>query len=129
CGLGAAVFSLVLSSIVPIVPFLGASGAVLGVALAFARFFPDAEFLIFPLPMPIKAKWIVAFLVVMALVGGIGNFNDGIAHWAHLGGLAFGWLYFVVRGLAEGGESPRLPPMKPRVPVGATRRSDSGTDT
>ena len=52
CGVGGAVFSLALSSIMTVGPIVGASGAVLGVALAFAMYWPDAELIVFPLPGP-----------------------------------------------------------------------------
>jgi membrane associated rhomboid family serine protease len=55
CGIGAAVFSVGLSSFMSVGPFIGASGAVLGVAIAFALFWPDAELVIFPVPIPVKA--------------------------------------------------------------------------
>jgi membrane associated rhomboid family serine protease len=55
CGVGAAVFSLALSNITGVGPMVGASGAVLGVALAFAMYWPDAELIVFPLPVPIRA--------------------------------------------------------------------------
>ena len=56
CGIGAAVLSLALSGVLPsaAVPFAGASGAVLGVGVAFALLWPDAELLVFPLPTPIR---------------------------------------------------------------------------
>lgn len=121
CGMGAAVLSLLLAAMLPIAPFIGASGAVLGVALAYARFFPDAEIVLFPIPVPIKAKWLVVLFAVLAVFGAAGAGSGGIAHVAHLGGLLFGWLFFVVQRMARGGDPPRLPPMRPqavRVPAG-----------
>lgn len=122
CGVGAAVLSLVLASVLPITPFIGASGAVLGVALAYARFFPDAELLLFPIPVPIKAKWLVVLFAVMAIFGTMGAGSGSIAHVAHLGGLLFGWLFFVIQRVARGNDAPRFPPMRPRVTVPAGRR-------
>ncbi len=123
CGIGAAVLSLLLAPFLPVGPFIGASGAVLGVAFAFARFFPDAELLLFPIPVPIKAKWLVAGFAVMAALGALGVGGSGIANVAHLGGLLFGWLFFVVQGMMHPVDAPRFPPMRPRVPVSAGRRS------
>jgi membrane associated rhomboid family serine protease len=54
CGIGAAVLALGLSGLIPVHPFIGASGAVLGVALAYAMFWPDAELILFPLPIPLS---------------------------------------------------------------------------
>ena len=51
CGVGAAVFALGLSGVMAVSPFIGASGAVLGVALAFAMYWPDAELVVFPIPV------------------------------------------------------------------------------
>jgi membrane associated rhomboid family serine protease len=135
CGMGAAVLSLLLESFLPIAPFIGASGAVLGVALAFARFFPEAEIVLFPIPVPIKAKWLVVLFAMLAVFGAAGAGSGAIAHVAHLGGLLFGWLFFVVQRMARGDESPRLPPMRPqvvRVPAGhrdePTPRAEHGRE-
>src|ERR671916_2651986 len=62
CGVGAAVFCLALSGFMSVGPFVGASGALLGVALAFAMFWPDAELIVFPFPMPIRARTLVMIL-------------------------------------------------------------------
>ncbi|MES2123474.1 MAG: rhomboid family intramembrane serine protease [Gemmatimonadota bacterium] len=120
CGIGAALFSLALwySGFLPVSPFIGASGAVLGVAFAFARYQPDAELMIFPIPFPITARklvWLLAGLDVFgALLG-----SDNIAHFAHLGGLGAGWLFFALQNITQPGEPRRLPAMAPRVPVAA----------
>ncbi len=129
CGVGAALFSLLLATMMPIAPFIGASGAVLGVALAFAVFYPDAELLLFPIPFPIKAKWLVVGYVVLDIVGALGQ-PDGVAHIAHLGGVGAGWLWFALGRMARGEGGQRLPPMRPRVavPVGRRRPAPSGTE-
>jgi membrane associated rhomboid family serine protease len=93
CGLGGAALSLLIALFTPVAPFVGASGAVLGVALAFAMAWPDAPILIFPLPVPIKAKWLVLGLAVLDLMLALVGSSDHIAHFAHLGGLLFGFLY------------------------------------
>jgi len=118
CGIGAAAFSLALwfTGFLPVPAFIGASGAILGVAFAFAKYQPDAELLIFPLPFPIKAKrllWLLAGLDVLgALLG-----SDNVAHFAHLGGLGAGWLFFALQGIARPTEAPPLPMIRPRIPV------------
>jgi membrane associated rhomboid family serine protease len=101
CGVGAAVFSLLLAGIMPIGPFVGASGAVLGVAVAFAMFWPDAELIVFPLPVPIKARTLVMGLVALDLISSQLWPNDGIAHVAHVGGALFGYLFFRVQSLSR----------------------------
>jgi membrane associated rhomboid family serine protease len=110
CGVGAAVFSLLLASIMPVGPFVGASGAVLGVAVAFAWFWPEAELIVFPIPFPIKARTLVIGLVVFDVVASRLWPNDGIAHLAHLGGAIFGYLFFRMQMLSR-----RSPPQPSRT--------------
>jgi rhomboid family protein len=101
CGVGAAVFSLLLAGVMPVGAFVGASGAVLGVAVAFAVFWPDAELIVFPIPVPIKARTLVIGLVVLDIVGSQLWPNDGIAHIAHVGGALFGYLFFRIQSLSR----------------------------
>jgi membrane associated rhomboid family serine protease len=101
CGVGAAVFSLLLAGVMPIGAFVGASGAVLGVAVAFASFWPDAELIVFPIPIPIKARTLVIGLVALDFIGSRLWPNDGIAHIAHVGGALFGYLFFRVQSLSR----------------------------
>ena len=105
CGIGAAVFSLLLAGITPVGAFVGASGAVLGVAVAFAVFWPDAELVVFPIPVPIKARTLVIGLVALDLIASRLWPNDGIAHIAHVGGALFGYLFFRVQSLSRRGPS------------------------
>jgi membrane associated rhomboid family serine protease len=93
CGLGGAAFSFAVSFLTPVTPFVGASAAVFGVSLAFAMHWPDAPIYVFPLPVPVKAKWLVVFLATVNLVAAIGGASDGVAHLAHLGGFLFGFIY------------------------------------
>jgi membrane associated rhomboid family serine protease len=108
CGAGAAVFSLGLSNLMNVGPFVGASGAVLGVALAFAIYWPDAELVVFPIPVPIRARTLVALLVGLDVFFYFLTPGDGIAHLAHVGGVLFGYLYFRMQGLSR--RSPQPPP-------------------
>lgn len=71
---------------------VGASGAVYGILLAFGVTFPNERMFIFPLPVPIKAKYFVIGYAVLELFLGLGNQGDGVAHFAHLGGMVFAWL-------------------------------------
>lgn len=75
------------------VPTVGASGAVFGVLLAFGMLFPNTELvLLFP-PIPIKAKWFVLGYGVLELALGVVNrTGDNVAHFAHLGGMIFGFI-------------------------------------
>lgn len=130
CGIGAATLSLILATMIPIAPFVGASGAVLGLAMAFAIYHPDAELMIFPLPVPIKARTLVLIIAGIDLLGAMVGGNSSIAHVAHLGGLGFGWLYFRVQRMGRGDDTLRFPPMRPRVavPAGRDQVSEQGSD-
>ena len=73
-------------------PTLGASGAVYGVLLGYAMLYPNNVLtLIFP-PISLKAKWMVLIFALIELATGIFGTADGVAHFAHLGGMFFGWL-------------------------------------
>ena len=71
---------------------IGASGAVYAVILAFGMTFPNERIFIFPIPVPIKAKWFVIGYAALELFSSISSSMDGIAHLAHLGGMLFGLL-------------------------------------
>jgi len=88
CGLGAAAFSFVFSFNTSVI---GASGAGYGILLAYAILFPYAEVYIWGL-FPVRARTLVIFLTIIEFVSGITG-GDGIAHFAHLGGMAAGFLY------------------------------------
>jgi membrane associated rhomboid family serine protease len=91
--LGAGVFGALLSAVfTPTAFMIGASGAVYGVIAAFAVVWPfERVYLWFVLPVPIWA--LAIFMVVFSLQSSVVGANDGIAHFAHLGGLAFGGAY------------------------------------
>jgi len=75
-------------------PTVGASGAVYGVLLAYGMLFPNNVLqLIFP-PIALKAKWFVLIFGVIELALGVSNTGGNIAHFAHLGGMIFG--YFLI---------------------------------
>jgi membrane associated rhomboid family serine protease len=127
CGIGAAIFSLLLHSVnLGADPFVGASGAILGVAYAFSRIMPDAQLMIFPVPVPIRARWLILMLATFDVVG-LFFLNDGIAHGAHLGGLLSGALYFVLRGIARPADPMPISSPRRRVPV-AARGGGGGGD-
>jgi membrane associated rhomboid family serine protease len=94
CGLGGplAAFALVFLAS-GVAPFVGASAAAFGVALAFALAWPEARVYLFPLPWPIPAPGLVALLATMAVVPFLLETRDGVSHLAHLGGFALGFLY------------------------------------
>jgi membrane associated rhomboid family serine protease len=74
------------------IPTVGASGAVFGVLLAFGMLHPNTELYLMFLPIPIKAKWFVVGYGAVELVWGIAQPGSQIAHFAHLGGMLFGFL-------------------------------------
>jgi len=77
---------------VPTYPTCGASGGVFGLLLAFALTFPNERLmLIFP-PIILKAKWFVLIYACVELYAGVTGTLAGIAHFAHLGGMLFGFL-------------------------------------
>lgn len=88
-GLGGAVFSYVFAFNSAVV---GASAAIYGVMLAFAMNWPDMQVYIWFL-FPVKVKWLVAFLAAVSILSLVGGQQDGVAHFAHLGGFAGGFLY------------------------------------
>lgn len=72
---------------------VGASGAIYAILLAFGMLFPNQSLFIFPLPMPIKAKYFVIGYATLELFLGISNnASDNVAHFAHLGGMLFGFI-------------------------------------
>jgi membrane associated rhomboid family serine protease len=85
-----------LSSYNPVVPIIGASGAVFGVELAYARYWPRDKIYIWGV-LPIEARWLVVILTVMTIFGLNGIGGGGIAHLAHLGGFigAAVYLYLI----------------------------------
>ena len=73
-------------------PTVGASGAIYGVLMGYAMLYPDSVMsLVFP-PISMKAKWFVLIFAAIELFTGISGVGGGIAHFAHLGGLVFGFL-------------------------------------
>jgi len=109
-GIGAAVTTLLLS----LLPFafgqllwgtvtVGASGAIYGLLLAYALYFPDRPIFIMAL-FPVPARYFVLIMGAVALMSSVGGNQGGVANTAHLGGLLFGYLYLRVwrtRPLAE----------------------------
>jgi membrane associated rhomboid family serine protease len=97
CVVGAALTQLVVSELAllqgtPAYPVLGASGGVFGLLLAFGLLFPETELLLLFPPIPIKAKWFVLGYGVIELFAGVTGTVEGVAHFAHLGGMLTGWL-------------------------------------
>jgi hypothetical protein len=88
-GLGGALFSYFFAFGSGV---LGASAAVYGVMLAFAMNWPDMTIHIWGI-LPVKAKWLVAFLAAVSIASISGGAGGGVAHFAHLGGFVAAWIY------------------------------------
>jgi len=74
-------------------PMVGASGAIFGVLTAFGLLFPNAELMVFLIPVPVKAKYLIPVYIVIELFLGVAQFSgDSVAHFAHLGGALFGFI-------------------------------------
>ena len=74
---------------------VGASGAIYAILLAFGMIFPEDRIFIFPIPVPIKAKYFVIGYAAIELFSAIATTGDGVAHIAHLGGMVVG--FFMIR--------------------------------
>ncbi|MBR0065206.1 MAG: rhomboid family intramembrane serine protease [Paludibacteraceae bacterium] len=75
---------------------IGASGAIFGILLAFGWLYPDIPMYIIFFPIPIRARTFVFIYAIVELFFGLGSVTvfsaDNVAHFAHLGGMLFGWL-------------------------------------
>ena len=75
---------------------IGASGAVFGILFAFGWLYPDVPMFILFIPVPIRARIFVIIYALIELFAGLGSVAgltaDNVAHFAHLGGMLFGWL-------------------------------------
>jgi membrane associated rhomboid family serine protease len=109
CGVGAGVVIAIVPYLLgssTVIPTLGASGAVMGVLLAYSFSWPERTImLIFP-PIPIKAIWLIPLILVMEFTSGPGN----VSHAGHLGGVLVGWLYLMREGQTPG--APTLDTLK-----------------
>jgi membrane associated rhomboid family serine protease len=79
----------VVSSFIPIV---GASGAIFGIFLAFAMYWPREQIYIWGV-LPVQARVLVGVMTALSLFGGFGAMQGGVAHFAHLGGFVGGYFY------------------------------------
>lgn len=75
------------------IPTIGASGAIFGILIACAILFPDRRAYIFPIPVPIKMKWIVTGMAAITFLGTLGLGEGSVSHICHLGGMLIGYLY------------------------------------
>lgn len=95
CGVGAGVCNLLIAPLFAVTgPTIGASGAIYGVLIAFGMMFPDRPIFLYFL-LRVRAKYFVLFYVVIAIYYGVTGTANGVAHFAHLGGAAVGFIYLV----------------------------------
>jgi membrane associated rhomboid family serine protease len=73
-------------------PTLGASGGIFGLLLAYGLMFPNQRVMLLIPPIPMKARTLVIIYGVVELLLGVTGTQPGVAHFAHLGGMLFGWL-------------------------------------
>ncbi len=93
-GVGAGVLDVTLNALfVPnSMPTIGCSGAVYGLLLAYGMLFPERLIYLYMI-IPIKAKWFVVVMGAIEFVSSFGGPGSGVSHFAHLGGMLFGYLY------------------------------------
>lgn len=99
-GVGAGVLNVLVKSVprlwgqpISDVPTIGASGAIFGILIACAILFPDRRAYLFPIPVAIKMKWIVAIMAAFTFLGTLGLGEGSVSHLCHLGGMLIGYLY------------------------------------
>lgn len=95
CGLGGAFANLFIAPLfAPAAPTVGASGAIYGVLLAFGMLYPDRPIFVYFL-LPIRARYFVMIYMALEIYAGVTSTGDGVAHFAHLGGAAVGFVYIL----------------------------------
>ena len=94
CGVGAALIQLATAYLTGEMPIqlVGASGAVMGLLLAFGVMHPNAVIMLLIPPIPMKAKWFVVIYGVIEMFLGWTGFGGNVAHFAHVGGMLWGLL-------------------------------------
>ncbi len=96
CTVGAGLIQLLLvsSGILgdAVFPTVGASGGIFGLLLAYGMLFPNQQMMLIIPPIPMKARTMVIIFGLISLLMGVTGTAAGIAHFAHLGGMLFGWL-------------------------------------
>jgi membrane associated rhomboid family serine protease len=98
CVIGAALVTVAVSytgfmGVTPLIPTVGASGGIYGILMAYGMLYGNREVFMFPLPFMIKAKYMVGIIILLLLASTLTPGPTGVANFAHLGGLIFGFLY------------------------------------
>ncbi len=118
-GIGGAVLSFAFT---PTAMVIGASGAVYGVVVGFARYWPRETIHIWGI-LPVQARILALFMVGSSLFSGITGAQSGIAHFAHLGGLAAGWGFLKLWERRKT-KAVAVPKRQPRYKATAAREAD-----
>ncbi len=93
CVIGAGIVQLIVAGVQGgVYPTVGASGGVFGLLLAYALFFPDRTVMLLIPPIPMRAKYFVLFYGLLELYLGLSGSAPGVANFAHLGGMLFGFI-------------------------------------
>jgi membrane associated rhomboid family serine protease len=98
CVVGAALVTIAvayasLPGLTPRTVTIGASGGIYGVLMAFGMLYGDQTVFLFPIPISLKAKYLVAILIFLVIIATFQPSQGGVANFAHLGGLFFGFVY------------------------------------
>lgn len=97
-GIGAAAFHMLIEGLLhggAAASIVGASGAIYGLLLGYAMLYPESRLtLIFP-PISFTAKWMIVIFALIEILTGLG-LSDGIAHFAHLGGMVVGFVVLLI---------------------------------
>jgi membrane associated rhomboid family serine protease len=122
-GIAGALLSVVLA---PRYPIIGASGAVLGVLMAFARFWPRERLMVWGI-IPVEARWLVLIYAAIDLWSGFGGGRSGVANFAHLGGFAGALLYLLFLEQRQGAKKfkKQATPNVPDPVLGNWRKVDT----
>lgn len=128
CGVGAALTSVLLYRWIGTVSVIGASGALMGVMLAFALKWPDARVFLWFI-IPVKVKYLVAVIIVLDILATRsamgGAPGGGVATWAHLGGAATAWIY-IRHGKTIEARLRRMNPRRAKLGVESGRSEAEG---
>jgi membrane associated rhomboid family serine protease len=101
----------------PYTPIIGASAAIFGIFYAFAHYWPQEQLYIWGI-IPVQARWMVVGMTVLALLGGFAGFEQGIAHFAHLGGFVGG--FFVIKWIDSTSRSAQFQKRMKQPDIGAS---------
>jgi Uncharacterized membrane protein (homolog of Drosophila rhomboid) len=99
-GVGAGILNVIVRTVPTLwgkppydIPTIGASGAIFGIMIACAILFPDRRVYLFPIPIALRLRTVVAIMAALTFLGTFGLGDDKVSHLCHLGGMLIGYLY------------------------------------